>query len=75
METDHYRFQLGSNECVSLFDGSHDYKLEDMVSNAPRSAVELALQAQGLSPQVVTSPFTFLYVNTGKHRVLVDTGG
>lgn len=74
MESDHYRFQLGSTECVSLYDGSHDYKLEDMVTNAPRPAVEVALQAQGFSSQVVTTPFTCLYVNTGQHRVLVDTG-
>jgi glyoxylase-like metal-dependent hydrolase (beta-lactamase superfamily II) len=74
MEIDYFRFQLGSNECVSLYDGYHDYKLEQMVANAPQSDVEAALEARGLSTQVITTPFTFLYVNTGQHRVLVDIG-
>ena len=74
MELDLYRFQLGTHECVSLYDGFHDYNHEQMFTNAPRSDVELALQAHGLSPNAVTTPFTFLYVSTGKHRVLVDIG-
>lgn len=45
-----------------------------MVANAPRPEVEAILQAHGLPTQVVTTPFTFLYVSTGKHQVLVDIG-
>ena len=74
MRTGYYRFQLGSNECISLYDGSGDYKLEQMVANAPRSNVEAALQARSLPTQVITTPYTFLYVLTGKHQVLVDIG-
>ena len=70
----HYRFQLGSYECVSLYDGFHDYGLEQMFTNVPGLDVEIALQAHGFSPKAVTTPFTFLYVNTGKHRILVDIG-
>ncbi len=60
---------------MALYDGYHDHKLENMVTNAPRSEVEAALQALGLSPQFVTTPYTSLYVDTGVHQVLVDTGG
>ena len=74
MKNDYFRFQLGNNECVSLYDGYHDYTLEQMVANAPRPEVEAILQAHGLPTQVVTTPFTFLYVSTGKHQVLVDIG-
>lgn len=74
MELDPYRFQLGNYECVSLYDGFHDYNHEEMVTNAPRSEVELALQAHGLSPSAVTTPFTFLLVSTEQHKVLVDIG-
>ena len=74
MDIEHYRFQLGSYECVSLYDGFNDYKLEQMFTNVPGPDVEIALQAQGFSQRAVTTPFTFLYVNTGKHRILVDIG-
>lgn len=74
MSTDYYRFPLGSFDCISLYDGFHDYKLEQMVTNAPRAEIEAALLIRGFSPQVVTTPFTFLYVNTGRHHVLVDIG-
>jgi len=75
MNLDYYRFRLGSHACVALYDGYHHHKLENMVTNAPRTEVEAALQALGLSPQFVATPYTSLYVDTGVHRVLVDTGG
>ena len=75
MSLSFHRFQLGSFECVALYDGYHDHKLENMVTNAPRSEVQAALQALGLSPQFVTTPYTSLYVDTGVDWVLVDTGG
>ena len=59
MEHDAYRFQLVQHECLSLYDGSHDYTHEQMVTNAPRSDVELALQALGLSPNTVGSRLAF----------------
>jgi glyoxylase-like metal-dependent hydrolase (beta-lactamase superfamily II) len=74
MDTEHFRFRLGNFECVSLYDGFHDYQLEQMFANVPPSDVESALQAHGFSTEAVTTPFTFLYVNTGKHRILVDSG-
>jgi glyoxylase-like metal-dependent hydrolase (beta-lactamase superfamily II) len=75
MSPDYYRFHIGSHECVALYDGYHDHKLEKMVTNAPRAEVAVALDALGFSPQFVSTPYTSLYVNTGQHRVLVDTGG
>lgn len=75
MKPDFYSFLIGNHKCVALYDGYHDHKLENMVTNAPRAEVEAALQALGLSQQFVTTPYTSLYVDTGVHRVLVDTGG
>jgi glyoxylase-like metal-dependent hydrolase (beta-lactamase superfamily II) len=74
MRTDYYRFQLGHSECVSLCDGSVDYELESMVTNAPRSDVVAALQANGLPTEVITTPYAYLYVESGKHKILVDMG-
>ena len=74
MNAEYYRFRLGNYESVSLYDGFSDYTLEGFFTNVPRSEVEAALQAHGFSSEAVTTPYTFLYVNTGKHRILVDIG-
>jgi len=74
MRNDFYPFQLGSFECFALCDGDLDYSLESMVTNAPPSDVEAYLQAHGLRTDVINTPFTYLYANTGKHKILVDMG-
>jgi glyoxylase-like metal-dependent hydrolase (beta-lactamase superfamily II) len=74
MRTDYYHFQLGHSECFSLCDGSVDYELESMVTNAPRSEIVAALQAKGLPTEVITTPYAYLYVEVGKHKILVDMG-
>lgn len=74
MRTGYYPFQLGQNKCFSLYDGSMDYKLESMVKNAPPADVAAALQAHGLPPHVIVTPYAYLYVKTSTHTVLVDMG-
>ncbi len=67
MNSDFYRFQLGNYECVTLYDGYHDYKLEQMVTNAPQTAIEAALRAHGfvLYPKNCTQKSCFLYNSCG----------
>lgn len=72
--TGYYRFQLGRYQCISLWDGNVDYKLESMVANAPLSDVAAALQAHGLPTEFITTPYAYLYVDTGQHKILVDMG-
>ena len=74
MESNFYRFRLGQFECVSLLDGIVDYPLQTMYANVPREQVEAALRQRNLPVEVVTTPYTYPYVNTGQHRVLVDMG-
>ena len=74
MRNDFYRFRVGSFDCIALCDGGADYSLESMVANAPRSEVEAYLQIHGLRTDVITTPYTYLYVNTGTHKILVDMG-
>ena len=69
-----YTFKLGEFDCVSLSDGSHDYKPEDFFENVPKEQVEEALRNEGLPTEHVTTPYTYLFVNTGMHRVLIDAG-
>src|SRR4030095_15320412 len=74
MKNDFYPFQLGNFECVALCDGSAEYTLESMVTNTPHSEVQEYLQAHNLPTETITTPYTYLYVNTGKQKILVDTG-
>ena len=74
MRTDYHRFRSGTSECVSLCDGSVDYDLGSMVTNAPLPDVVAALQARGLPTDAITTPYSFVCVDAGEHRVLVDMG-
>jgi glyoxylase-like metal-dependent hydrolase (beta-lactamase superfamily II) len=74
MSTDSYRFKLGDLECVSLSDGSVDYPLKNFFANVPIEQVEEALRQHNLPVDYVTTPYTYLYVDTGEHRALVDMG-
>ena len=74
MSTGSYRFGLGDFECVSLSDGSVDYPLKNFFANVPIGQVEEALRQRNLPLDYVTTPYTYLFVDTGEHHVLVDMG-
>lgn len=74
MRNDIYRFKVGRFECIAFCDGGADYSLESMVTNAPRSDVEDYLEAHDLPTDRITTPYTYLYVNTGNRKILVDMG-
>jgi glyoxylase-like metal-dependent hydrolase (beta-lactamase superfamily II) len=74
MSDNFYPFRVGTFECIALCDGGADYSLESMVTNAPRSDVEAYLRAHGLRIDLINTPYTYLYVNTGTHKILVDMG-
>jgi hypothetical protein len=74
MSTGSYRFGLGDFGCVSLSDGSVDYPLKNFFANVPVERVEEALRQRDLPLDYVTTPYTYLFVDTGEHQVLVDMG-
>src|SRR3712207_5595480 len=74
MITKAFRLELGSFECAALSDGAFNYPLESLFANVPRQQVEEVLRQRNLPTDRVTTPYTCLLVNTGRHRVLVDTG-
>ncbi len=69
------RFRLGAFECISVQDGDNRYDPRHFFRDAPPQDVEAGLLAHGLSADQIELPFTFLFADTGTHRVLVDTGG
>ena len=74
MDTGSFRFDIGEFECVSVSDGALNYPIEDLFSNVPLDLVEEALRQLNLPTAQVMTPYTCLYIDTGEHRVLVDTG-
>lgn len=69
-----YRFDLGSFRCLCLSDGAFNYPVGSFFANVPREQVQETLRRHGLPTEQITTPYTLLLVDTGSHRVLVDTG-
>jgi len=84
MNTDIYRFKVGDFECIAVNDGNFTYAppliplpATFLFANAPKEQLNQVLREHGIQPEQWTSfvsPFTCLMVNTGRHKVLVDTG-
>ena len=84
MGTEGHHFNVGAFECIAVSDGTHTYAPPTfpppaafLFSNAPKDRLEQTLRQHNLQPEHWTewiSPFICLLVNTGKQRVLVDTG-
>jgi glyoxylase-like metal-dependent hydrolase (beta-lactamase superfamily II) len=74
-----HRFKVGTFECIVVRDGSFAYPhpAQMLFVNASRERLEQVLGEHGLDPrqwEEYVSPYPSLMVNTGRHRVLVDTG-
>jgi len=69
-----HRFLLNDFECVCVSDGSLDYPLHNFFANVPLPEVEAALRHRKLPTDYITTPYTYLIVNTINHLVLVDMG-
>jgi len=79
-----HRFNVGDFQCIAVSDGTHVYAPPTfplppifLFTNAPREPLEQVLREYELEPEQWTkwvSPYICLLINTGKHRVLIDTG-
>jgi glyoxylase-like metal-dependent hydrolase (beta-lactamase superfamily II) len=79
-----YRFRVGDFQCAAVSDGTLTYAPPTfpppatfLFSNAPEEYLEQTLRKHNLSLEQWTewvSPYICLVINTGEHRVLVDTG-
>lgn len=74
MELTSYRFALGRFDCAAVADGSKDYPIKNFFANAPLEEVEAELRRIGHPVDLITTPYTYLYVDTGEHRALADMG-
>jgi glyoxylase-like metal-dependent hydrolase (beta-lactamase superfamily II) len=84
MNTEIYRFKVGNFECIAASDGTLTYApplfpppATFLFINAPKERLEQVLREHNLQPEQWVewvSPYICLVVDTGEHRVLVDTG-
>jgi len=74
MASGSYRFDLGSFRCVSISDGAFNYPLESFFANVPSEQVQETLRQHDLPTEQIITPYTLLLIETGQHRMLVDTG-
>ncbi|HJQ27937.1 MAG TPA: MBL fold metallo-hydrolase [Rubrobacter sp.] len=74
MDTGSFRFEIGEFRCAAISDGALNYPPESFFANAPPERVEAVLRGHGLPAAQILTPYTCLFIDTGDHRVLVDTG-
>lgn len=68
-------FEIGNFKCLVVSDGTFDYPAHSFFINALKEHLEQALHKYDIRSGVITAPWTCLLINTGRHLVLVDTGG
>jgi len=79
MSNKSFPFQVGAFECIIVSDGTFAYPHPAQIFfvNAPKGHLEQVLREHNLDPEQwkqYVSPYPSLVINTGQHRVLVDTG-
>ena len=74
MDTGSFRFEIGEFECVAVSHGALNYPPESFFANVPLERVEEALRERNLPTAQIMTPYTCLFIDTGEHRVMVDTG-
>lgn len=67
-------FKVGDFNCLAISDGAHAYRLEDFFANVAIEELEGSLPPGELNNQVFVSPLTCLYIDDGRHNILVDAG-
>jgi glyoxylase-like metal-dependent hydrolase (beta-lactamase superfamily II) len=74
MNAESYCFKIGMFDCISINDGYHNYGVVGFFANIPLTMVQNALRAQNAPIDHITSPYGVIYVNTGDHQALIDSG-
>ena len=74
MESETHRFKLGAFDCLAVSDGTFAYPAGLFFANARKDDFEQLLRERHLPLDQITTPYVCLYLDTGEHRVMVDTG-
>ena len=73
-ETHH--FTVGNFNCIAINDGYiNTIPAHEFFAGAERDELQAAFQQHGIQPGNLPIPVIVLYIDTGEHRILVDSGG
>lgn len=76
MSTETHRFTLGQFQCIAINDGDIDtIPAVEFFHGASPDDLQAAFIQYGIDRRTLCIPMTVLYINTGAHRLLIDTGG
>jgi glyoxylase-like metal-dependent hydrolase (beta-lactamase superfamily II) len=71
---DFYRFKIGRFDCISVSDGTYNYDPMHLFPDLTEDQIKEILLEHHLQTDKIVSPYTFLFVDTGKNKVLCDMG-
>lgn len=74
MKNNSFLFKIGNFKCIAVSDGTFTYSDISFYQNAPKEHLKKVFSEHNLQSGQITTPYTCLFIDTGKHRILVDTG-
>ena len=74
MKNNSFLFKIGNFNCIAVSDGTFTYSDISFYQIAPKEHLQNVFREHDLQSGQITTPYTCLFIDTGKHRVLVDTG-
>lgn len=70
-----FRFAIGDVTCLAINDGESAGGPDMLFANAPAASLAQALERHEEKSEKLLTTWTCLLIDTGRHTVLVDTGG
>jgi glyoxylase-like metal-dependent hydrolase (beta-lactamase superfamily II) len=74
MKSETFRFQVGSYSFIAIRDNAPVYPIGMFLTNLAKDRYEPELIKRGHDTQQIELPYTCLLIDTGREKVLVDTG-
>lgn len=74
MPAESHPFKVGSFDCLAIADGLFNYPLQSFFTNVPQEQLQAVLRQHNLPLAQIATPYTCLFLDTGQHRVMIDTG-
>jgi glyoxylase-like metal-dependent hydrolase (beta-lactamase superfamily II) len=69
-----HRFRIGQFNCLIVEAMRETLAISSLLADVPKEDIEQAARQQGLDPEALDFSMNILLVDTGRHRVLIDSG-
>ncbi|KYH35526.1 N-acyl homoserine lactonase [Clostridium tepidiprofundi DSM 19306] len=69
-----YHFKVGDFTCIIVNDGYATFPTKDLFTGLSECEIEKAICQYGIGKYVTEISFLCLYVDTGEHKIIIDTG-